>query len=99
VTVGRPPNVLRPCKLSIYLPEDLKAKLDLHLFSQLENRIPHGAYSTFMTERVRAFFNPTPVEEELAALKRRMIEAELGDGWSLEQKEAMESFRDHILRR
>lgn len=58
MTAGRPPNILRPTKLTTYLPEDLRAKLDLHLFSEIEGRVPHGAYSQFLAERVREFFAP-----------------------------------------
>lgn len=61
---GRPPNVLRPVKLTTYLPEDLRAKLDIHLFSSVEGRVPHGAYSRFLEERVREFFNPKPKSKQ-----------------------------------
>lgn len=60
---GRPPNILRPTKLTTYLPEDLRAKLELHLFSTVEGRVPHGAYSQFLAERVREFFAPKPEPE------------------------------------
>lgn len=99
MTVGRPPNVLRPCKLSVYLPEDLKAKLDLHLFSAVEGRIPHGAYSGFFADRVREFFSPASANSKFEALKLRIEQAEVTAGWSEEQRTAMESFRDHILQR
>ena len=57
---GRPQNILRPVKLTTYLPEDLRAKLDIHLYSPVEGRVPHGAYSQFLAERVREFFTPRP---------------------------------------
>jgi hypothetical protein len=93
---GRPPNVLRPTKLTTNLPEDIRAKLDLHLFSPVEGRIPHGAYSKFLAERVKEFFDPQSPAVKLAALKRRVIEVETV-GWSDDQKLAIETFRDHIL--
>lgn len=57
MTTGRPPKILRPIKMTLYLPEDLKAKLELHLFSAVEGRVPHGAYSTFIADRTREFFD------------------------------------------
>lgn len=57
MTTGRPPNVLRPSKLTTYLPEDLRAKLDLYLYSEIEGRVPHGAYARFLAERVKEFFD------------------------------------------
>ena len=63
---GRPQNILRPVKLTTYLPEDLRAQLDMHLFSSTEGRVPHGAYSTFLAERVREFFNVRPAPKEVA---------------------------------
>lgn len=99
MTAGRPPNVMRPSKIGIYLPEDLRAKLDLHLFSTLEGRIPHGAYSRFISDRIREYFDSATAQTQLDALKLRIESAEITDGWSESQREAMEIFRDHILNR
>lgn len=60
---GRPQNILRPVKLTTYLPEDLRAKLDIHLYSEVEGRVPHGAYSAFLADRVREFFASKPEPE------------------------------------
>lgn len=60
MTIGRPPNILRPTKLTTYIPEDLRVKLDLYLYSEVEGRIPHGAYSRFLVERVKEFFERKP---------------------------------------
>ena len=48
----RPANIIRPSKLTTTLPEDLRAKLDLHLWSELEQRVPVGAYQRFLVERI-----------------------------------------------
>ena len=50
-------NIIRPSKLTTTLPEDVRAKLDLHLFSDLEGRIPKGAYQEFFLARIRDFFD------------------------------------------
>lgn len=95
---GRPPNIMRPVKLTTYLPEDLRAKLDLHLFSPVEGRVPHGAYSNFLADRVKDFFDITSPQAKLEAFKRRVEQADVS-GWSPEQITAIEAFRDHILGR
>lgn len=98
MTAGRPPRILRPVKMTIYLPEDVKAKLDLHLFSAIEGRVPHGNYSNFLTERVREFFDVASPAAKLAAFKTLLQQVELGD-WTEEQRIAMEALREHLLDR
>lgn len=53
----RQPNIIRSIKLTTALPEDLKTKLDLFLYSELEGRIPKGAHQRFFVERIQDFFN------------------------------------------
>lgn len=43
-------------RLTLRLPLNLRAKLDLFLVSTIEGRVPHGDYAAFFTERVREFF-------------------------------------------
>ena len=49
----KPRRTIRPTYLNLALPEDIRAKLDLHLFSDLEGRVPHGAYSRFICHLLR----------------------------------------------
>jgi len=42
--------------LNVALPAPVHAKLMLHLFSELENRVPLGAYQRFLCERIDEFF-------------------------------------------
>lgn len=56
----RRPNIIRPSKLTTVLPEDIRAKLDLHLWSELEGRVPQGAYQKFLVERIQEFFSHPP---------------------------------------
>lgn len=51
------PNIIRPVKLTTNLPENLRAKLDLYLYSPVEGRVPHGAYNKFLVELLTKFFN------------------------------------------
>jgi len=53
----RKPDILRPIKLTTTLPEDIRAKLDIHLYSPLEDRVPKGAYQQFFIDRIREFFD------------------------------------------
>ncbi len=43
--------------LNVGIPGDQMAQLNLHLFSELEGRVPKGSYQTFFTERLREFFS------------------------------------------
>lgn len=52
----RRPELDRPVPLKLMLPESERARLDLHLFSPLEGRVPQGAYQTFFRELMRQFF-------------------------------------------
>lgn len=52
----RPADILRPTQLEISLPEDVRAQLDLYLFSEAEGCVPRGAYKRFFVSRLREFF-------------------------------------------
>lgn len=51
----RPPNIIRPVKLKTSLPEDLRAWLDLHLWSATEGRVPHAAYKRLIETLLREY--------------------------------------------
>ena len=53
----RRPNLERPVKLTLSLPETWRTRLDLQLFSPLEGRVPQGRYQEFFLERLQEFFN------------------------------------------
>jgi hypothetical protein len=53
---GRPPKVIPSERINLHLPADIKARLDVHLFSDVEGRIPKGAYSVFFEDCTRKFF-------------------------------------------
>ncbi len=55
--MSRPQNILRPIKLTTTLPEDVHGPLTLHLFSEVEGRVPQGAYQSFLVDRIREFFS------------------------------------------
>lgn len=49
IKMGRPRKAVRSIEKNISIPEDICARLDLHLFSVLEQRVPHGAWSRYIT--------------------------------------------------
>jgi hypothetical protein len=53
---GRP-QLIRPVKLHTSLPEDIHARLMMHLYSPSEQRVPKGAIQRFLVERIIEYFN------------------------------------------
>lgn len=49
----RPKNVIPTVQLCLMLPEDIRGWLDLQLFSELEGRVPKGAYQDFFLRLIR----------------------------------------------
>lgn len=54
--MGRRKNLDPSIPLELSLPESLHAKVTLFLFSNVEGRVPLGAYSNFFIERIREYF-------------------------------------------
>ena len=52
----RRPELIPRTRLETKLPEDVRVRLDLFLYSALEQRVPQGAYQRFFLERIREFF-------------------------------------------
>lgn len=44
----RPRRTIRPTQLNVSIPETLRAEVDLKLYSEVERRVPHGAYSAYI---------------------------------------------------
>lgn len=56
--MARPKKTIRTVYKNIGLPEDLAAKMELHLYSEVEGRIPFGAQQEFLTKLLQDFFEP-----------------------------------------
>ncbi len=54
--VAKTKNIIPSQQLNVALPLPSYTQLSAHLFSVLEGRVPHGAYSRFITERIREYF-------------------------------------------
>ena len=52
----KPPNPIPSRVLNVALPLPVFTQMMLHLNSDLEGRVPHGAYSRFISELIREHF-------------------------------------------
>jgi len=51
--MARPRKAIKPIEKTINLPQDLVAKVELLLFSELEQRVPYGAWTKYIEWLVR----------------------------------------------
>lgn len=52
----KPKNLIPSQPLNVALPLPLYTKLGAHLYSELEGRVAHGAYSRFMIDLLQRYF-------------------------------------------
>lgn len=52
----RKANIDPPVPLTLKLPETIRTRLDLCLYSPLEGRVPQGKYQEFFLERINEYF-------------------------------------------
>lgn len=50
---GKPAKVIRPVEKKISIPEDVVAQIDVLMWSELEGKVPFGAWSRLVTELLR----------------------------------------------
>lgn len=86
-------NIIRPVKLTTTLPEDIRAKLDLHLFSNVEGRVPKGAYQKFFIERIREFLSKS--EPDFKATN--LTEADYVDPGAIMEKTSVSFHEGRVL--
>lgn len=55
--MARPKKTVPPVRFGCCIPSDLHQRLEQHLFSEVEERIPHGAKSTFVEGLIREYFS------------------------------------------
>lgn len=60
----RTARIDRPVAHKVYLPTSLSSRLQLFLYSPLEQRIPHGALSTFIESLVREALDKVAAAEQ-----------------------------------
>lgn len=54
--MSKSPNMIPSQQLNVALPLPLYAQLGAHLYSELEGRVPYGAYSRFLIDLLRGHF-------------------------------------------
>lgn len=54
--MARQPNIIRPIHFHTTLPEDVWLKMTAYLYSEVEGRVPKGAYNKFLSELINDFF-------------------------------------------
>ena len=52
----RPPRIDRPVEKNISLPTSLVAKVELELYSELEGKVPFGAWQKFLIGLIEDYF-------------------------------------------
>ena len=58
----RHPNPIPSVQLNLALPLDVHTRLSADLYSELEQRVPHGAYSKKLSELIRAYYSCTNLD-------------------------------------
>lgn len=62
MSLSRRPNIVPSSSLHLQLPEDLRARLDLTLFSEIEGCVPRGEYARFFSARIREYFEEPRID-------------------------------------
>lgn len=72
--MARPASINKPIEKKLSLDAELVAKVELALFSDLEGRVPYGAWSGLIEQLLREHFNRAERQRALAeALQVAMI--------------------------
>jgi hypothetical protein len=60
--MSRPPAITPNSVLNVAIPAHLRKRLDEFLWSEVEGRVPKGAYMAFLSERLREYFTHYPLD-------------------------------------
>lgn len=55
-------NIVPSIQLNVALPEDIHDRMTLHLYSELEGRVPFGSYQRFLVERIKEYFSRSELD-------------------------------------
>ena len=64
--MARPASINKPIEKKLSLDAELVAKVELALFSDLEGRVPYGAWSGLIEQLLREHFNRAERQRALA---------------------------------
>jgi len=59
-----PRNAIPSVRQEAWLPQDVYTKASLYLYSEVEGRVPKGAWKRFFTSLVRGFFDQSHLDLE-----------------------------------
>lgn len=68
--MGRPKKTVPSVRFGCCIPTDLDARVEKHLFSEVEDRVPHGAKSTFVEGLIREYFEK--LDSDTAAIAAQL---------------------------
>lgn len=85
----RPRKTLRPISKNIHLPEDIVLQTELHLHSDLEGRVPYGAWQALIEKLLREYFDRAKQQAEFAAAMNAVPQCD---------KEAAHAEMDRLMR-
>lgn len=92
----KPKRVDRPVPKHIHFSQSLVDRVDLHLYSELEGRVPFGAWQKFITELVEGYFQQGGERESfLKAAKQIYLDDGQDNGFG--DPEAYHSRGDRIM--
>lgn len=60
--MGRKASLTPKKPITVWLPEELRTRMDLMLYSELEERVPHGKHSEFLTLLLRHYFEDAELD-------------------------------------
>lgn len=55
--MARPKHIMRPILKRVSIPEDIVARVDLELYSEVEQKVPYGAWSELCERLLREHLN------------------------------------------
>ena len=62
-------NIIPSVVINLALPLNVHSRMTLHLYSELEGRVPFAAYQRFLSERIMEYFDSERLDvSELAGL-------------------------------
>lgn len=91
--MARPASINKPIEKKLSLDAELVARVELALFSDLEGRVPYGAWSGLIEQLLREHFNRAERQRALVEALERTLEVVAIGG----DTEAAHSDADAIL--
>ena len=72
----RPRKTLRPISKNIHLPEDIVLQTELFLYSEIEGKVPYGAWQGLIEKLLREHFERVAQRAKFAYLAQEIVSLE-----------------------